>query len=293
MLAGSGKVKPSMQEWANHPRFGPDFQNWLEKAAEEFGPLPSESDVKKAAAGNTGNADNRGQKRANPNETVGTEKTKVPRVAANLLKDMAEVGDANKLMEFELGSLKGGQCHCHIKLRHKIWLVNRSEKPVHLPVGYVLCGFGVGGYKARQQGEETDPQKEYLFDVDAEKQVLLGGSFQSVEGLLQKKRVTEPGATVAYHQVQEDATPENPSKLKVTRNVNVVFIPKGKEEDGEEGKSKLQNRIGCMIPASAWNSHCTEISWSVRWAAMGMMPIRPVVVITKAIDLPAQKALLL
>ena len=81
----------------------------------------------------------------------------------------------------------------------------------------------------------------------------------------------------------------------------VNFIPAGNAAaetaeagdggDGEaEGVTALQTSAASVIPAPLWASHCSKIVFSCKWAANGLMPIRPQVVLTLDLDLGAGKA---
>jgi hypothetical protein len=53
-----------------------------------------------------------------------------------------------------------------------------------------------------------------------------------------------------------------------------------------------QATVAGKLPAKSFEgSHCVAQGWAVKWAAVGLSPIRPVVLFTLSCDLPAGKAL--
>ena len=74
----------------------------------------------------------------------------------------------------------------------------------------------------------------------------------------------------------------------------VFFIPalSGDGNDGDAGKVINQGSVGAVLPSTSFDgSHCLVKAWAVKWAAIGLMPIRPLVLFKQSCDLPAGQAL--
>ena len=79
---------------------------------------------------------------------------------------------------------------------------------------------------------------------------------------------------------------------------DIYFIPgktnveAGEQEKGHEIKAaedaKTQNGCMSLIPASAWTKLTNaKVAWSTRWTVKGLLPVRPHIVLTVNVDLPA------
>lgn len=164
------------------------------------------------------------------------------------------------------------------------------------PGGLVLAGFGKGSYKQRAAGEPVG-EKEVLFTLQPETMVLMGNTLKSVRSVVDGKRSTDPHAKVAYHEMSEASTTEDPSKFDLKLTTRIVFVPTGpakaKEEEGE-GFSGAQVSAARMVPMEAWVKGSLAFpAWCVRWAPQGLMPIRPVIVLLQEIMLePAHGVML-
>ena len=74
----------------------------------------------------------------------------------------------------------------------------------------------------------------------------------------------------------------------------VFFIPalSGDGNDGDAGKVINQGSMGAVLPSTSFDgSHCLVKAWAVKWATIGRMPIRPLVLLKQSCDLPAGQAL--
>ena len=65
--------------------------------------------------------------------------------------------------------------------------------------------------------------------------------------------------------------------------------------DGGEGVGlrAQQAQAAAMVSPWAWEGHVTHTVFSVKWAASGLMPVRPQVVLTRDVSIPASSALAL
>ena len=62
----------------------------------------------------------------------------------------------------------------------------------------------------------------------------------------------------------------------------------GEDSDGDEGGNEasvakpLQANIASLVPVQKWTTDLTEIVWSVKWNLNGLIPVRPLVVLSSA-----------
>ena len=142
--------------------------------------------------------------------------------------------------------------------------------------------------------DSIDEEKVLPFNCELPSaQVLFGNKLQLATDVLKAKRVKVPEAKIAYHEVQDAATSDDPAHFKVAMKTRVIYVPSAQKEVTEQEQEKgsaLQARAGSMLPASCWKTSCTSIVFACRWAPTGLMPVTPHVVFTKTVVLPAGKA---
>ena len=108
--------------------------------------------------------------------------------------------------------------------------------------------------------------------------ILHGPGLKTVSSeVLKAKRAKMPDAKLAYHDISEAATNDDPGALKITMNTKVVYAPSPhKEGTGEEDagakKASLQARAGCLLPMRAWKASVTGAVFACRWAPTGLIP---------------------
>ena len=63
------------------------------------------------------------------------------------------------------------------------------------------------------------------------------------------------------------------------------------KDDESEGvlPPALQTQVGALVPVQAWATRATAVVWVVKWGATGLVPVRPMVVMTsEAVILPGR-----
>lgn len=109
-----------------------------------------------------------------------------------------------------------------------------------------------------------------------------------------EQKLKDPEAKLSYHSMFEVAGTDKKS-FGVNQEHEVFFIPalSGNDADaGGPGKVINQSSVGAVLPSTFFDgSHCLVKAWAVKWAAMGLMPIRPLVLFKQSCDLPAGQAL--
>ena len=79
---------------------------------------------------------------------------------------------------------------------------------------------------------------------------------------------------------------------KHDHEVFVIPALSGDGNDGDAGKVINQGSVGAVLPSTPFDgSHCVVQAWAAKWATIGLMPIRPLVLFKQSCDLPVGQAL--
>ena len=177
-----------------------------------------------------------------------------------------------------------------IFLHNKMQIANTSnDEELVVPRGALLAGFGRGKWEAATGA--IDESKQIQFTLESHSDMVLHGP-QLVELLdvVNEKRKTQPDCRVAYHDLVPLAEgPAGAFGLKQT--VGVVFNPQAQTADANP--AALQTRLAATVPAQAWKGHYSGLVWSVKWAANGLAPIRPQIVMLHDVMIKPGHSLLL
>ena len=281
---GPSNRVPPLQEWSVHGTHGDDFRSYVDKLIEEFGPAPADPAPASAEAKET-------RKRKTPKDSAGAagKRLKLPALEMKQVP-LAAIGEQQILYQCTLSNVKSQGLKLMIKVGGEVWVVNSSQTsaPITLSGGYILCGYGKGSYKAK--AADGNPEKEILYELKAESQVILQNSMllQEVKNLVLQKRQEKPDISVAYHEMTLDGTDEDPTAFKLATAKEIVFVPQATtkakvEVQEEEGDADVaftgdQTSAARLLTTSQW-SKCTlaGVTWCVKWTAKGLMPIRPVI----------------
>ena len=171
---------------------------------------------------------------------------------------------------------------------------------VQVPAGTLLAGFGRGRWERAPEGGDLGKKISYgLSDYNTD--VILEGKIAKLIDVVNTRRQKDPTCKVAYHDMRPIADGP-PGAFSVTRTHHVVFSPGGPEEGegGEEGAEDGAKKPPAVLQASAaitapplqWaQSDLVSIRFAVKWAASGLMPIRPQVCTNYTLVLPPSKAI--
>ena len=128
--------------------------------------------------------------------------------------------------------------------------------------------------------------------------MILNGRWVKVGQAIRQRQNTQPSAKVCCHDTRENVKAEDPTYLVVERVNDIYFIPgkttveAGEQDKGQDVKAaedaKTQNGCMSLLPASAWTKLTNaKVAWSTRWTVKGLLPVRPHIVLTVNVDLPA------
>ena len=119
--------------------------------------------------------------------------------------------------------------------------------------------------------------------------MVFNGTPTKLRDVITEKRVSDVNCRICYHQL--DDLVDDPGNFSVLQQFAVCFITDSAEKDATEIS---QFNFGMKTSSvAAWNDHCTQILWIVRWTTKGLQPVKPVVVITKEVILPTGRALII
>ena len=124
--------------------------------------------------------------------------------------------------------------------------------------------------------------------VDQGTEVIFNGNYVSVGDVLLEQRKKKPDCQVNYHTAE--CLPSDPSKVSVKTTRQVAF--EGLDDEQPGGKVSVTN-LGNRCELELWKTKFSDVVWHVRWTAKGLMPIKPSVVFTEDIAIPAGHAALL
>ncbi len=207
------------------------------------------------------------------------------------VQEIEKVGQEAKLLECPLVNVRTSGVILHIKIGNKPYIFNNSQSEVTLRRGMVLAGHGRGKFKLQSGTEEPDTTKDVLYALNSsDDEVLFNNTILTVKQLVADQRKQHPVVTLSYHTMQEAPSNGAPDAFTLTREHNVYFTPVGKvaaSEAGEEvaGGAVLQTQVASLLPVQTWNSHCTRTLFVVKWAASGLMPVRPQVALVQDVVL--------
>jgi hypothetical protein len=159
-----------------------------------------------------------------------------------------------------------------IKPSHRIYIVNRSTKPVELPDGFLLAGFGKGTFKFLSKEPDANPDTHIALSLaGSDTHVLLDNKMRTLKDVIEEKRKTDPSPKVMYHNMEDvPGGGLGAFRLVVVHEVLFGLLEQEVPKDGKDSRDKmLTNRIGALIPTNFWESHCLDIIWAMRWVPTG------------------------
>ena len=131
--------------------------------------------------------------------------------------------------------------------------------------------------------------------------VIYNGARSTIGELIEVKRQIDPlKAKVNYFDLKEAPTEASPGAFDLAQKTAIFYsiqpVIAGERTGQEKTKEPIvtvQAQMGGHVPASTWSSHISEIIFSVKWIPSGLAPIRPVVVLSQAIEIPPKHNIML
>ena len=136
-----------------------------------------------------------------------------------------------------------------------------------------LC-VALGGMFKMVKGDGSDaPEKSLHVKISSQGDiVVLNGIVMDVGTVVRDQRRRKPDAQICYHSIRVDEA--DPQKFNIEVMLNVVFVPK---DDELADKDINCHNIAAKEELKVWNTDVLKTLWVVRWAAKGLMPVKPVV----------------
>ena len=131
-----------------------------------------------------------------------------------------------------------------------------------------------------------------MFHIKTCDDIVFTSKMLPVKDVVAEQKAKNPEAKIGYHSMFEIAS-KGTAAFGVKQEHEVFFIPAYSSSD-EAGKSQpvSQSSLAGLLPANAFQgSHCAVQAWGVKWAAIGLIPIRPLVLFKLSCDIPAGQAL--
>ncbi len=113
--------------------------------------------------------------------------------------------------------------------------------------------------------------------------------------LVNEQKAHDPEAKIGYHSMHEVAGKDKMA-FGIKQEHEVLFVPayhSGEASSSQAATAQAANQslIGAMLPTNALSTHCCEVIWAVKWATIGLIPLRPLVIFTRSGEVPPGKAL--
>ncbi|CAK9032566.1 unnamed protein product [Durusdinium trenchii] len=231
-----------MQEYGAHESFSEEFNSFLDKVVEEFGPIPQDESAEDKKNKETGqdNKEKDGNGKDEPNKAEG--ETKAPRkrksggangadakkqkVDSSKVKTIDSVGKQGALVETPLINAKIEGVQLHIKSQNKPYLFNTGAQEASLKAGLIICGFGKGKWKLAEGSQENNPRTEVLFELSGpDDLVLFNGHLKTVFEVVQAQQQKVPKVRIAHHTMTEEPDAKRPGNFNLKRSHSVWFVP--------------------------------------------------------------------
>ena len=119
--------------------------------------------------------------------------------------------------------------------------------------------------------------------TDSSTNVIFNGVVTTIGRVGLEKHKTSPQAKVVYHELVPNETRAGEFTLKLVHRI--AFASKEAEID-----TYTATNIGSTAPFNLWKNNVSEIIWSVRWTAKGLMPVRPLIYTRVGMKIPTDHA---
>ena len=131
-------------------------------------------------------------------------------------------------------------------------------------------------------------------------QVLHNGQLQTLGQVVDAQQSKVPVIKIAYRKLTDSPKDGVPGNFTLESTQTVWYSPEkgapveaGGEApgDGKKAATTAQTTAARLIPNVHWQSHCSQIVFSVKWLATGLFPVRAQPVLTADCDLGPGRAL--
>lgn len=290
-----------MGTWHDHGVFGAEFQAWLSDAATKIplnlkenkdenqkNPQAPPGHNKRAESGDP-KPNEQPKKRGRMARTVDGAFAPAPSIRLDdIPQPLTWEADLPKVTAASAG------CQIVIAVGLRVFLVNPTDAEKALPSGLQVAGFYKGQFLFEKKAEDRLETDVPFAPKDAGDTVLLNQKPESIGNILAAKRQQAPlDAQVVYFDVVDAPTASDSSFFTLKQKYQVLFRSAEapiKSEDASGKKTVPANHLAGCIKPSHWESSVTTMMWSVAWKVRGLTPVRPSVVLTQNVKIPAKSA---
>lgn len=265
-----------VKAWHQHADYGPTFRTFLESFTEKVGACQVVVPV-----ATNGPASMPPTAPAPPTDTTSPSKRR--KLMDNRIKTWEELptGELSSA-PFEQKNVKA--C-VKAFVGNYIFIINESAEEMVLPVGCIVAGFGKGKFKGKEELSEDDNNEQKIVEyklTDSTTNILLNQKMTTVGTAVGEKVTSDPQCHITYHTKTEEPN-KGADHFSLTVKRQIVFLM------ANDQSTDKQMSFACGLPRHIWQQDgiCT-IAWAVRWCPhLGLMPVRPFVVLTEDILLKA------
>ena len=272
-----------VKKWQFHPLFGKEFLNWLDEFSKKHSVM-DETQPEPSGAGPS--PAKRGNKDGEGPETP----SKKPKLDNSLVVESNKIEHA-LLLEAKVVTPKDNIA-LQIRAGHRIYICNKAQAEATLEADSFVAGFGRGNFKLFKEGELGDHAIEFVL-LSHDDFVVLNGRLCSLGQVVADQRAKKPDCQICYHTLSPSDA--NPKQFSLKQTHRVAFHCQTKSEDSESKSPSNEVNQGNVAAKEAmkfWTSSPVfRTLWTVRWAAKGLMPVKPNVYLKGTVNLQPGRSL--
>ena len=177
-------------------------------------------------------------------------------------------------------------------------VINNSDSHVAINAGNILAGFGKIAFRTPGVDNATaiDPEVDIAFSPkDSSEQIIIEPNLTTIGDEVTKvsKEKSADMAKVCYHEIVRQPGAES---FTLKQTVSVVARSKDMSQQGVATGSSF----GCYVPLKVWtpsddatpaDGQWYKIIWACKWGPNGLMPVRPLIVVTCQLEIPGGHAI--
>jgi hypothetical protein len=268
-----------VKKWQFHENevLSKEFGQWLDEFCKSYSVL-DESDLKP------------------PVPTPGKRADKDPEVDTTPIKrakvDNSQVVESSKIDHALLVEAKmPNSLILQLRAGHRVYICNKGAGETTLEQDSLVAGFGKGNFKLMK---ESDPAPDNAVEFKLQSSddlVCFNGRICSVGSVVADQREKKPDCQICYHKLT--VTDDSPKKFLLKQTHRIAFHTQVKEEGSQPAELTLSN-FAAKEPVKIWQaSPSLNLVWTVRWAAKGLMPVKPCIYLKACANLPTGRSLCL
>ena len=258
-----------VREWGQSPQVGAEFNAWKDTFLQKHALIDPDAEK----GGKEGEDGAEGKKRGVDGTTPSHKRPKVQQCALPeehfcLAADISEplVHEIKLQKDWPVLQVRGSDTCYLVNNTQKAWSMNDCG----------VCFYGAGSYKILKAGQDLPERSVELVLTSHADTIVVNGTVTTLGQAVTEMRQKKPDCRIAYFEMQPG---ESLSKFQLRATHRVVFCGK------EETATLARHNCAWSLP----KSHLTPI-WHMRWAAKGLLPVKPALHILGGMELEVGKA---